>query len=94
MSSLVRACRAMTMQEKFLFDLNGFIILRNVLTTDEVSAMNSAIDAHSDSIKARDIAPLKNTLAGSALSAKESRRDLGGVLLKSPFIWFNISRSF
>ncbi len=34
--------------EKFLFDLEGYLILRKVLTTDEVARCNEAIDHHSD----------------------------------------------
>jgi len=70
----------MTNREKFFFDLNGFIIVRNVLSLDEVNEMNSAIDAHIGNSRARDISPLKNTLAGSPLSAPNSRMDLGGML--------------
>jgi hypothetical protein len=32
--------------EKFLFDLEGYLILRNVLTADEVARCNAAIDHH------------------------------------------------
>ena len=31
---------------KFLFDLNGYIIVRNVLSASEVKAANDAISAH------------------------------------------------
>ena len=93
MNSVVRACRIMTNHEKFFFDLNGFIILRNILTPEEVSVMNTAIDVHTESIRARDTKPLKNTAEGSALSAPESRLDLGGNFLSFffHFIWFILS---
>ena len=44
----------MTDDEKFLFDLNGYLVIENVLTEDEVTLANKAIDQHSDLIKNRD----------------------------------------
>eukprot|EP00961_Rhodomonas_salina_P256166 3462037-Rhodomonas_salina.1 len=40
------AAKMMTPTEKYLFDLNGFIVVRNVLTPEEVAAANAAVDAH------------------------------------------------
>ena len=34
--------------EKFFFELNGFAILKGVLTREEVDRCNAAIDAHAD----------------------------------------------
>jgi hypothetical protein len=31
--------------ERYLFDLNGYLVLRNVLSDDQVAAMNAALDA-------------------------------------------------
>ena len=36
----------MTDDERYLFDLNGFIIVRGVLTPEEVKQANDAIDNH------------------------------------------------
>ena len=36
----------MSEREKFLFDLQGFLHVRDFLTTDEVSALNEAVDAN------------------------------------------------
>ena len=58
------AVKVMSNREKFFFDLNGFIIVRNALSIDEVNEMNSAIDAHIGNARARDISPLKNTVHG------------------------------
>ena len=44
----------MTDDEKFLFDLNGYLVIENVLTKDEVTLANKAIDQHSDLIKNRE----------------------------------------
>jgi ectoine hydroxylase-related dioxygenase (phytanoyl-CoA dioxygenase family) len=41
-------------REKFLFDLNGYLVLENVLTDDEVAAANAAIEHHADLIANRD----------------------------------------
>ena len=65
MSAILKAAaRGMSAREKFLFDLNGFVLIKNVLCAEEVQAMNSAIDAHIGDVKIRDIAPLKNTIKG------------------------------
>ena len=37
--------------EKYLFDLSGYLILRNVLNPDEVAQMNAAIDHHQYQLK-------------------------------------------
>ncbi|MFB3040211.1 MAG: hypothetical protein ACE1ZS_00215, partial [Candidatus Poribacteria bacterium] len=34
----------MTSEEKFMFDLEGYIVLKNVLTEDEVAEMNAIAD--------------------------------------------------
>ena len=36
--------------EKYLFALAGYLVLRDVLTTDEVARMNEAIDRHRDQL--------------------------------------------
>ena len=43
----------MNPQEMFLFDLNGFIVIRNVLNEIEVEEMNTAIDEHMEKAKPR-----------------------------------------
>ena len=37
---------AMSEAERYLFDLNGYIIIRDVLTPDQIAAAHAAIDAH------------------------------------------------
>ena len=34
--------------EKYLFDLNGYLVIEDVLTPDEVAFANEAIDRHED----------------------------------------------
>ena len=36
----------MTEDEKYLFDLNGYLVIENVLTPDELTQANEAIDRH------------------------------------------------
>ena len=69
----------MNARELFLFDLNGFLVVRGVLSADEVAAMNIAVDAHLPDMQPRAEA-LKNAKAGTAMSAEGPRIDLGGVL--------------
>ncbi|KNC48403.1 uncharacterized protein AMSG_04852 [Thecamonas trahens ATCC 50062] len=66
--------------QRFLFDLNGFIVLRGVLDANEVASLQAAVDAHASEAVSRDAGALKNAKDGSALSAPGSRRDLGGML--------------
>ena len=42
----------MSDEQKFFFDLNGFLHVRGALSKEEVERMNKAIDEHSGEIKA------------------------------------------
>jgi ectoine hydroxylase-related dioxygenase (phytanoyl-CoA dioxygenase family) len=71
----------MTAAERYLFDLNGFLIVRNVLTNEEVAACNAAIDARADRMVERSAPALRNAVPGSALyGTGPGRKDLGQVL--------------
>ena len=37
----------LTDHEKFLFDLNGYLVVRGALSADEIGELNAAIDARS-----------------------------------------------
>ena len=52
---------AMTPEQKYLFDLNGFIIIRGVLSEEEIAAAHAAIDAHTPLFKERAEKALRNT---------------------------------
>ena len=39
--------------ERYLFDLNGFLVVRGVFTPDEIAAANAAIDARTEAIVER-----------------------------------------
>ena len=43
----------MTEDEKYLFDLNGYLIVENVLTKDELALANEAVDRHLDKGRVR-----------------------------------------
>ena len=74
----------MTADDRYLFDLNGYIIVRNVLTEEEVEHANNVITKRSDEMIERSDAPLRNTVKGTAFSGSESRKDLGGVFEWGP----------
>jgi len=78
--SMSAPAETMSDYEKFLFDLNGFLVLRNVLSADEVAAANAAIDARSEYLRSREDATLRNALEGSPHSAAGPRMDMGGML--------------
>lgn len=75
MSTAVR----ISSRDKFLFDLNGYIVVRNVLTPGEVSTANGAIDARSAHMKERGL-EVRNAKSNTPLAAEHGRKDLGGIL--------------
>ena len=71
----------MSEEERYLFDLNGYLIVRNVLTPEEVAAANRAIDHHAAEMVERSDPALRNAVKGSALyGTGPGRQDLGRVL--------------
>jgi len=73
---------AMTDDERYLFDLNGFLILRGVFSSEEVDRANEAIDKHVADIRERTDPKLRNTRAKTPLAGDgvSGRKDLGGML--------------
>ena len=67
----------MNESEKYLFDVHGYLVLENALTSAELEAANAALDAHAVRINIRpnDLARTSRTLQGS-----KGRGDLGGML--------------
>lgn len=63
--------------EKYLFDVHGYLVIKNVLSPNEIATANAAIDHHADKIQirpndlARESAPLQGT---------QGRGDLSGML--------------
>ncbi len=69
----------MTDHEKYLFDLTGYLIVRDVLSPDEIVKANEAIDHHADKINERTG---DRSLSGESESLKgiTGRGDLHGLL--------------
>ena len=65
--------------EKYLFDLNGYIVIEAILSTAEVALCNEAIDRHADRIVERtgDLSLSGNS---ATLKGTTGRGDLGGLL--------------
>ena len=73
----------MNEDDKYLFDLNGYLILRQALTQDEVAELNAGIDHHADGMKA-----IERSLSGASMAMRGTsrRKDLGGMLVwERPF---------
>jgi len=70
----------LTEEERFLFDLNGFLVVRGVFSPQEVAAANAAVDVHAAQMQARVAADLRNAKSGTPMSAAGPRLDLGGML--------------
>ena len=80
-SSLLEKIVEMTEDERYLFDLNGYIIVRGVLTPEEVKMANAAIDNHAHEMIERADASLRNAAEGTKLYGQgPGRMDLGRVL--------------
>lgn len=71
-----------TDDERYLFDTFGFLIVRGVLSEEEVRIANAAIDKNMDGIQERTDPALRNTKKNTAFSGngKRGRMDLGGIL--------------
>ncbi len=69
----------MNADEKYLFDLNGYLVVKNVLSPEEVALANEAIEKHSENLRVR---PREQTLDGDSeeLRGEHGRGELGGML--------------
>lgn len=67
--------------DRFAFDLNGYIVIRGVLSEAEVASANAAIDQHVSELAERT-GTLRNTKTDSPLAGDGStgRKDLAGML--------------
>ena len=43
----------MNEEEKYLFDLNGYLVIKDVLASDEIALCNQSVDQHTDQIRER-----------------------------------------
>ena len=67
-------------EEKYFFDLRGYLVVRGALSADEVKGCNDVIDHYGDEIRTRSIENGGLARGSSALSGKEGRRELTGML--------------
>lgn len=66
----------MNEDEKYLFDLTGYLVLKDVLTPEEVARLNEGIDHHIEQLNDVDmLVGDSKTLAGTS-----HRKDMGGML--------------
>ena len=81
----------MTEDERYLFDLTGYLVIKDVLTDEEVERCNAAIDHHFDQAKEID-----RSLSGNSktLSGTSRRIDLGGMLAWETSVVRNRFRQF
>lgn len=72
----------LTEEQKYLFDTNGYLVVKGVLSPEEVKAANAAIDIHRGEFLGRHGATLRNTQDDSPLQGDlvTPREDLGGHL--------------
>lgn len=71
----------MTEDERYLFDLNGYLIVRGVLSPEEVQLANDMIDKHAEGFVQRSSPALRNAVKGTKLyGSGPGRKDLGQVL--------------
>jgi hypothetical protein len=68
--------------EKYLFDLNGFIVVRGVLSSEEIAAANAAIDARQAEFHDRSDKSIRNTKENTPLAGDgvTPRKDMGGFI--------------
>jgi len=68
--------------DAFAFDLNGYVVVRGVLSAEEVAAANAAVDRHAGELQERKGSVLRNSKAETPLSGDgdTGRRDLAGML--------------
>jgi hypothetical protein len=73
-------------KQKYMFDLNGFLILRGALSLDEIEAANEAVDAHEEGELHERTGKLRcSSLYGRKSTELEGdgstgRMDMGGML--------------
>ena len=62
----------------YLFDLNGFVVVRGALSPAEVAAGNAAIDFHHARVRVPDTTKSPN--AGTGMAGGQGRGSMGGLL--------------
>jgi ectoine hydroxylase-related dioxygenase (phytanoyl-CoA dioxygenase family) len=71
----------MSEEDRYLFDLNGYVVVRGVLTPEQIKKANNAIDLHAHEFVERSDPALRNAVKGTPLyGTGAGRKDLGRVL--------------
>jgi len=79
----LRAVHLMSPTDRYLFDVNGYLIVRGVFTAEEIDSANTAIDHHIEAMHERSgKLNLSNAygVKSSSLKGKRGRFDMGGLL--------------
>lgn len=70
--------------QRYLMDLNGYVVVKNVFTKDEIAEMNKVVTANFEKVAHERLDPsIRNTKSGSAMSGSNPNRgriDLGHIL--------------
>src|SRR5207244_3934654 len=76
----------MTERGKYLFDLQGFLVVENLLTAEELAACSEAIERHRELIRPR---PREQSLSGgsAALVGEQGRLEITRGLLTLEKPW-------
>ncbi len=70
----------MSAEERYFFDLTGYLVVRNALTVEEAQECNSALDRFADHMTTRPIKSHSLSGGSSALEGKQGRTELTGML--------------
>jgi len=65
--------------QQYFFDLNGYLVIEDALSPEEVAACNAAIDHNPDHVRRRTGEQLLSG-GSAALAAEQGRGDIGGML--------------
>ena len=69
----------MTDEEKYFFDLTGYLVVREALTPEEVTECNEACDHYEDKIRTRSVESGGLAHGSSALQGNTGRLELTGM---------------
>ncbi len=70
----------MSEKEKHFFDLTGYLIVQQALTSEEISKCNEAIDQYADKIRSRSIENKGLASKSETLRSQSGRLELTGML--------------
>ena len=70
----------MSDEEKYFFDLTGYLVVRGALTLEDVDKCNAAIDHYADKIRARSVDDGGLARGSSTLQGQTGRLELTGML--------------